>query len=630
MKKSTKIFTILAILLLAALLTVTASAEELPAADTDLILHKNFEVLTEQGTPEDLRYIWEKYEGHFFLESDPANVAEGAYAVKFIGGVQMEAFGYSATVEADSFYEFSFQVKGTLQNSDHVASEVSIDFLEAAYQEADIREDVWTTVRCTFKAVDTVFVTFYIHVPQSEGSVIYLDDIQLRKIASTDAPLLVTDVRTGTSPDDLTGWYDYQSSFRAADNDSSIRYVQLQKDLADQEAWMTGGCYTFDLNGHRLSSKFYTSIWRDANVTIVDSVGNGLFSSNCPSGLLFENQGTLTIQSGTFHGIIYNNKGTVTITGGRFSEDPSAYVAEGYEVVEDAETGYYVVQKQVAIGPVITVQPIDYSGSVNDTVEFSVAAEGEGLRYEWFYSNNGGESWQKSYSSGYNTATLRVALRAHRDGQQYRCKITDADGNTVFSNAAVMSVRASEVIITSQPAAIENGIVNQLYTVSVAAEGDNLTYRWQFSNDGGETWQNSWNTGYNTETVQVRLYAYRNGYQYRCLVTSGLKNTVITEPAQLNLQKASAQVVSQSSHVTAAVGELVEFSVEACGTDLQYAWYRSNDQGATWIKTYLSGFSTDTLSFVANKNREAIFRCMVTDGSGSFIWSSPAKLTVVP
>lgn len=629
MKKSTKIFAILAILLLAALLTVTASAEELPAADAELILHKNFEVLTEQGTPEDLRYIWEKYEGHFFLESDPANVAEGTYAVKFIGGVQMEAFGYSATVEADSCYEFSFQVKGTLQNSDHVASEVRIDFLEAAYQEADIREDVWTTVRCTFKAVDTVSVTFYIHVPRSEGSVIYLDDIQLRKIASTDAPLLVTDVRTGTSPDDLTGWYDYQSGFRAADNDSSISYVQLQKDLADQEAWMTGGCYTFDLNGHRLSSKFYTSIWRDANVTIVDSVGNGLFSSNCPSGLLFENQGTLTIQSGTFHGIIYNNKGTVTITGGRFNEDPSAYVAEGYETVMDAETGYYVVQKQTA-GPVITVQPIDYSGSVNDTVEFSVAAEGEGLRYEWFYSNNGGESWQKSYSSGYNSAVLRVALQAHRDGQQYRCKITDADGNTVFSNAAVMSVRASEVIITSQPAAIENGIVNQLYTVSVAAEGDNLTYRWQYSTDGGETWQNSWNTGYNTETVQVRLYAYRNGYQYRCLVTSGLKNTVITEPAQLNLQKASAQVVSQSSHVTAAVGELVEFSVEASGTDLQYAWYRSNDQGVTWTKTYLSGFDTDTLSFCANKNREAVFRCKVTDGSGAVVWSSPVTLTVVP
>ncbi len=631
MKKSTKIFAILAILLLAALLTVTASAEELPAADAELILQKNFEVLNENGIPEDLWFAGDAWNQWLFVETDPANVFEGNYAVKAVGNSSARGYGYPISVEADTCYEFSFRVKGSLADADTFRTVITMDDAEAVREAVPVQPDSWTVYRNHFKTADTEKLTLLLYLPTSENSIVYFDDIQLRKTGQTDVPQLVAETQIGTSPDNLTAWSDYGPCFMESVYNSDIQYIRLRKNLTELGgAVITGGKFTFDLYGHTLNAGFMTGIEEGAEMTVTDSVGTGLFTCNGNNGYLFYNQGTLIIESGTFHGIIYNNKGTVTITGGRFSEDPSAYVAEGHEVVEDAETGYYVVQKQAAIGPVITVQPVDYSGSVNDAVEFSVAAEGESLRYEWFYSNNGGESWQKSYSSGYNTPVLQVALRMHRDGQQYRCKITDSAGMTVISDAAVMSVRASEVIITSQPATIENGIFNQLYSFSVAAEGENLTYRWQYSSDGGETWLNSWNTGYDTETVQARLYVYRNGYQYRCLVTSGLKNTVITAPAQLLLQKSSVQMVSQSSDVAVPAGEMVEFSVEASGTDLQYVWYRSNDQGGTWIKTYLSGFNSDTLSFIANKNREALFRCVVTDGSGTSVWGKPMKLTLLP
>ena len=71
------------------------------------------------------------------------------------------------------------------------------------------------------------------------------------------------------------------------------------------------------------------------------------------------------------------------------------------------------------------------------------------------------------------------------------------------------------------------------------------------------------------------------------------------------------------------------FTVEAEGMDLTYLWYRSNDKGTTWNQTYLSGYNTNTLSFVGNTSRAAMYMCKITDGSGKVIWSSPVKLQIL-
>ena len=62
--------------------------------------------------------------------------------------------------------------------------------------------------------------------------------------------------------------------------------------------------------------------------------------------------------------------------------------------------------------------------------------------------------------------------------------------------------------------------------------------------------------------------------------------------------------------------------------DLTYTWYRSNDNGVTWIQTYLGGYNTNTLSFVGIAAHAAVYKCKITDGSGTVVWSSPVKLQV--
>ena len=277
----------------------------------------------------------------------------------------------------------------------------------------------------------------------------------------------------------------------------------------------------------------------------------------------------------------------------------------------------------------ILTQPENYVGAVNDNVNFVVEAQGNGLTYQWYFSTDGGEIWEKSYSPGYATNALAPILRAYRDGNMYKCLITDIFGNTVESDPVSMEVESAEIIILEHPQSVVNGIQGQLYQFTVEAEGVNLTYRWEFSDDGGETWQESWNQGYNTNTLNVRLYPNRDGNLYRCIVASGQREIWITEEAVLDMQDASAEILSQSGNVLALAGETVTFTVEAAGTDLVYEWYRSNDKGATWIKTYLSGYNTDTLSFAAKTNRAAMYMCKITDGSGNAVWSQPVKLQVL-
>lgn len=79
-------------------------------------------------------------------------------------------------------------------------------------------------------------------------------------------------------------------------------------------------------------------------------------------------------------------------------------------------------------------QPEDFIGRIGDTVSFCVEARGENLTYQWQVSTDGGSSWYDSTGGGY--ATPRVygfQVTETRVGNLYRCKVTDGDGNVVYS-----------------------------------------------------------------------------------------------------------------------------------------------------------------------------------------------------
>ena len=73
---------------------------------------------------------------------------------------------------------------------------------------------------------------------------------------------------------------------------------------------------------------------------------------------------------------------------------------------------------------------------MNSTASFTVAAAGDGLTYQWQISDDGA-TWT---NSSVKRAVYTTKLTTAKDGRMVRCIVTDANGNSVTSSAARMTI----------------------------------------------------------------------------------------------------------------------------------------------------------------------------------------------
>ena len=107
----------------------------------------------------------------------------------------------------------------------------------------------------------------------------------------------------------------------------------------------------------------------------------------------------------------------------------------GFSAVSDTVTlGFRLPEGYT--GPVITEQPVSWTGSFGESPAIRVAAEGEGLVYQWYYRNAGTETWKKSSET--DDCYDAYPLTAERAGRQVYCVVTDRYGFSAMSDAAEM------------------------------------------------------------------------------------------------------------------------------------------------------------------------------------------------
>ena len=93
----------------------------------------------------------------------------------------------------------------------------------------------------------------------------------------------------------------------------------------------------------------------------------------------------------------------------------------------------------------ITQQPQDAETQNGAAAEFSVAvASGNGVTYQWQYLPTGTSEWINCTESGSDTDVLQIPASNERDGQRFRCVVTDAFETTLTSDAAALTVKSSE------------------------------------------------------------------------------------------------------------------------------------------------------------------------------------------
>ncbi|MBR6627729.1 MAG: BspA family leucine-rich repeat surface protein [Lachnospiraceae bacterium] len=274
----------------------------------------------------------------------------------------------------------------------------------------------------------------------------------------------------------------------------------------------------------------------------------------------------------------------------------------------------------------ITSQPKSQSVTEGDSAVFKVTATGNKLSYQWQFRTSASGTWKNSGMTGATTDSITVQGTTARNGYQYRCVITEVSGNKMTSNGATLTV-VPLLVITSQP-------TNQSVTegdsavFKVTVTGNKLSYQWQFRKSATGAWTNSGMTGATTDSITVQGTTARNGYQYRCVITDGNGNKVTSNAATLTVVP-KLVIISQPISRTVFEGFPAVFTVEAKGGNLSYQWQVKSPIDNEWKDAAMEGAGTNSITVQGTMARNGYqYRCVIADGKGDKVTSSPATLTV--
>ena len=259
----------------------------------------------------------------------------------------------------------------------------------------------------------------------------------------------------------------------------------------------------------------------------------------------------------------------------------------------------------------ITVQP-------GKNVSFTVKAQGDGLKYQWYYMKAGAASWSQWGSR--TTATTTATANESWDGMRVYCKVTDKYGKTVKSNPATITV-TQELKITKHPvgATVRTG---DTVTLSLKAEGLGLSYQWYFKKAGQTAW-NVWK-GHTGATETAAAPSSWDGIQFYCKVSDKNGNEINSNTVKITLSDVLS-ITQQPANQTAALGSAVTLSLKAKGEGVTYQWYYKKTTQTSW--NVWSGRTHASETVTPNESWNGIqLYCKVTDKSGKTVDSAKAKI----
>jgi len=288
----------------------------------------------------------------------------------------------------------------------------------------------------------------------------------------------------------------------------------------------------------------------------------------------------------------------------------------------------------VGISPTVTTHPVAQTVCEGIMVNFTVAASGAGLLYQWQVNASG--VWTTIVNgagyTGATTSTLTISgVSAALSGAQYRCVVSTATCPTLVpSSSATLTVNTLTQVI-SQP--ISRTICSGTSTyMTTDAIGTAVQFQWQVNTGAGFTNLSNGGAYNGATTSQLSIAAPPvawSGYVYRCVVTGVCPSAVNTNsatliihaPATINRSPASAEICAGSD-----ASFIIAVSSVA---PINYVWQQSTNGGSTW--TNLPRASDPILQFtnVPISYNGNSYRCIVSNTTcPQQVISATAQLSV--
>ena len=222
-------------------------------------------------------------------------------------------------------------------------------------------------------------------------------------------------------------------------------------------------------------------------------------------------------------------------------------------------------------------------------------------------TGNNKAGWQ--FNIYKNSPTYSAFLTTENSGQMFRVTVSDSNGNSVTSNAVSMEITPLKILIHPSDTTVA---LKEVAQWTVTAQGEGLTYQWQYKNPGDKDWSIS--TAYNGPAYWYTPSTIdKNGRQMRCVVTDKYGNSLTSDIGKLIIGTSAATVAETPDTVTAqsetvsstdvateakdtlailtqpqsyvgSEGTYATFKVGAQGVGLTYVWETSTDGGQTWTR----------------------------------------------
>lgn len=170
---------------------------------------------------------------------------------------------------------------------------------------------------------------------------------------------------------------------------------------------------------------------------------------------------------------------------------------------------------QIAAQPVISEPPQSQTVVAGSTITFKVKASGDGdLTYQWTFK--GADLGDGGGVAGAKTATMTVANVRATDEGPYTVVVTDANGESIESDPATLTVVVAPTVSTPESQSLAVGATASF---SVVASGTGpFSYQWQFKNenltDGGAI------SGATSAMLKIGNITKDHAGEYRVIVTA--------------------------------------------------------------------------------------------------------------
>ena len=340
-------------------------------------------------------------------------------------------------------------------------------------------------------------------------------------------------------------------------------------------------------------------------------------------GVLVENSTSLTVISdNTFRGVketdIYTSGSKAAAMRNRLDGSAESVVMEPISA-DGVKRDCYSQNQASSVVTAVVMQSESVYASDGEIMGFSVAAQGSGLNYQWYYRPKNGCFW--SVWHGHTSAAETAVASPFWNGKQICCVIKDQDGRSVATQPIGITLRP-RIFLTEQP---ENVIVKagDQVTFWVDAFGLGNQFQWYYRTKNDLTWA-KW-TAPNQKDLSARATAAWNDVEVYCRVSDawgGVNSTVVTASVIPPFG-----ILSHPQNVVADDGTPLSFAVEACGKEVEYRWYYRASCDDFW-KLLVDETRSEVQTVAdASWNGGQVY-CAISDAYGRSMASNTANVTV--